>query len=181
MYKSPAEVLMGFDIDSCSVGYDGKNVYALERACRAITRGFNLVDMSRRSLTYEQRLFKYSKRGFAVAIPGFKRYSLPCKIWKCSDSFAEIILTLRSSPRVWKTWRDWRNSSCSNTTRWRTLLRWTEIPSSKYDTRSSSSYISQEQQGPSYSSNQTSWLVHWRQIARIRDFACKQRVARFGL
>lgn len=23
LYKSPAEVLMGFDVDSCSVGYDG--------------------------------------------------------------------------------------------------------------------------------------------------------------
>eukprot|EP00026_Physarum_polycephalum_P000150 Phypoly_transcript_00150.p1 GENE.Phypoly_transcript_00150~~Phypoly_transcript_00150.p1 ORF type:complete len:1663 (-),score=347.22 Phypoly_transcript_00150:165-5153(-) len=73
LYKSPAEVLMGFDIDACAVGYDGKNAYALERACRAITRGYNLVDMSRRSLTYESRLYKYSKRGFAVAIPGFDR------------------------------------------------------------------------------------------------------------
>lgn len=25
-YKSPAEILMGFDVDCCSVGYDGKNV-----------------------------------------------------------------------------------------------------------------------------------------------------------
>lgn len=77
LYKSPAEVLMGFDIDACAVGYDGKNAYALERACRAITRGYNLVDMSRRSLTYESRLYKYSKRGFAVAIPGFDRYAPP--------------------------------------------------------------------------------------------------------
>src|SRR5690349_21727612 len=46
---------------------------ALPRAQRAINKGYNLVDMSRRSLTYETRLFKYSKRGFAVAIPGFEK------------------------------------------------------------------------------------------------------------
>jgi ankyrin repeat protein len=84
LYKSPAEVLMGFDIDACAVGYDGKNAYALERACRAITRGYNLVDMSRRSLTYESRLYKYSKRGFAVAIPGFDRNKVNPEIFSKS-------------------------------------------------------------------------------------------------
>ena len=31
----------------------------------------NLVDGSRRSLTYETRLFKYATRGFAVGVPGY--------------------------------------------------------------------------------------------------------------
>lgn len=70
IYKSPAEVLMGFDVDCCCVGFDGKKAYALPRAQRAITKGYNLVDLSRRSLTYEVRLFKYAKRGFQVALPG---------------------------------------------------------------------------------------------------------------
>jgi hypothetical protein len=26
LYKSPAEILMGFDVDACSVGYDGEKV-----------------------------------------------------------------------------------------------------------------------------------------------------------
>jgi hypothetical protein len=26
LYKSPAEILMGFDVDCCSVGFDGANV-----------------------------------------------------------------------------------------------------------------------------------------------------------
>jgi hypothetical protein len=26
LYKSPAEILMGFDVDACSVGYDGERV-----------------------------------------------------------------------------------------------------------------------------------------------------------
>ncbi|KAJ3268023.1 Protein mono-ADP-ribosyltransferase parp4, partial [Terramyces sp. JEL0728] len=29
LYKSPSEVLMGFDIDCCCVGYDGKEVYGI--------------------------------------------------------------------------------------------------------------------------------------------------------
>ncbi|KAJ3100527.1 hypothetical protein HDU97_002163 [Phlyctochytrium planicorne] len=69
LFKSPAEVLMGFDIDSCCFGYDGKAVYALPRGMMAMTRRYNLVDMTRRSASYEYRLFKYAKRGFAIAVP----------------------------------------------------------------------------------------------------------------
>eukprot|EP00339_Tiarina_fusa_P029651 CAMPEP_0117004946 /NCGR_PEP_ID=MMETSP0472-20121206/5747_1 /TAXON_ID=693140 ORGANISM="Tiarina fusus, Strain LIS" /NCGR_SAMPLE_ID=MMETSP0472 /ASSEMBLY_ACC=CAM_ASM_000603 /LENGTH=1154 /DNA_ID=CAMNT_0004706065 /DNA_START=652 /DNA_END=4116 /DNA_ORIENTATION=- len=69
IYKSPAEILMGFDIDCCCVGFNGKQVFALPRARRALTKQFNLVDLSRRSLTYEIRLHKYSKRGFRVKVP----------------------------------------------------------------------------------------------------------------
>lgn len=32
-YASPAEILCGFDIDCCCVGYDGRDVYILPRAC----------------------------------------------------------------------------------------------------------------------------------------------------
>ena len=70
IYKSPAEILMGFDIDCCGVGFDGERIYAIPRARRAINKQFNLVDLSRRSLTYETRLHKYSTRGFAVRVPG---------------------------------------------------------------------------------------------------------------
>lgn len=76
LYKSPAEVLIGFDIDSCCVGFDGYTVWSLPRARRAINKGFNLADLSRRSLTYEIRLFKYSKRGFAVAVPDLNRNAI---------------------------------------------------------------------------------------------------------
>ncbi len=71
IYKSPAEVLMGFDVDSCCVGYDGKQVYCLPRARRAINTRMNLVDVDRQSTTYEVRLFKYAKRGFRVGVPGY--------------------------------------------------------------------------------------------------------------
>ncbi|KAI8805193.1 hypothetical protein BJ742DRAFT_821349 [Cladochytrium replicatum] len=70
LFASPAEVLMGFDVDSCAFGYDGKKVWALPRALRALTKRCNVVDMTRRSASYEYRLMKYGKRGFAAATPG---------------------------------------------------------------------------------------------------------------
>jgi hypothetical protein len=69
LFKSPAEVLLSFDLDACSVGYDGTDVWAMERFRRAMTKRYNLVDHTRRSLSYESRLAKYSQRGFAVAVP----------------------------------------------------------------------------------------------------------------
>jgi len=69
LYRSPAEVLLGFDIDSCCVGFDGTDVWCQERFKRALTKRYNLINTSRRSLTYESRLFKYSKRGFCIAVP----------------------------------------------------------------------------------------------------------------
>ncbi|KAJ3100528.1 hypothetical protein HDU97_002164 [Phlyctochytrium planicorne] len=69
LYKSPAEILMGFDIDSGCFGYNGTSVFALPRGLRALTRRYNLVDMTRRSASYEYRLFKYAKRGFEIKIP----------------------------------------------------------------------------------------------------------------
>ena len=71
LYSSPAEVLMGFDIDSCCVAYDGTSVSCLPRWRRAVNGSFNLVDPARRSPSYELRLSKYALRGFAVAVPAF--------------------------------------------------------------------------------------------------------------
>jgi hypothetical protein len=82
MYKSPAEVLLGFDIDSCTVGFDGRDVWCMPRFKRALTKRYNLVNISRRSLTYEQRLYKYSKRGFAVAVPNLDKSRISSSIFQ---------------------------------------------------------------------------------------------------
>ena len=55
VYCAPAEILMGFDVDSCCVGFDGTNAWALPRARRAITLSANVADPARESLTYEVR------------------------------------------------------------------------------------------------------------------------------
>ncbi|KAI9217735.1 hypothetical protein BC828DRAFT_390400 [Blastocladiella britannica] len=73
LYKSPAEVLMGFDVDASAVGFDGTAVYCTPRTHMALVTQTNSVDMSRRSPTYESRLAKYAQRGYQVRVPGLRR------------------------------------------------------------------------------------------------------------
>ena len=68
LYKSIAEVLMGFDLDASCFGYDGLRLWCLPRARRAVNGRINVVDPSRQSVTYETRLLKYAERGFAIAV-----------------------------------------------------------------------------------------------------------------
>jgi len=53
----------------------------MERGRRAVTRRYNLVNETRRSTSYEGRLYKYSKRGFIVLVPGY----LPPYHYKVSE------------------------------------------------------------------------------------------------
>jgi len=75
LYRTPTEVLLCFDVDSCCVGYDisKDSVLANHRAWRAIVSRVNRVDLSRRSPTYESRLIKYSKRGFGVYLDQLRK------------------------------------------------------------------------------------------------------------
>eukprot|EP00008_Paramoeba_atlantica_P011906 CAMPEP_0201501246 /NCGR_PEP_ID=MMETSP0151_2-20130828/83485_1 /ASSEMBLY_ACC=CAM_ASM_000257 /TAXON_ID=200890 /ORGANISM="Paramoeba atlantica, Strain 621/1 / CCAP 1560/9" /LENGTH=676 /DNA_ID=CAMNT_0047894737 /DNA_START=43 /DNA_END=2073 /DNA_ORIENTATION=- len=90
MYRSPAEVLMGFDIDSCTIGFDGSKVWALPRCRRALTKRYNVVDLSRRSLTYEIRLFKYSKRGFSVLVPNYRSEQVDSTLYSLDRPLKEV-------------------------------------------------------------------------------------------
>jgi len=73
LYNSPAEVLMGFDVDSCACGFDGRKVYVCPRTAIAFAAQANTVDMSRRSPSYEMRLAKYAERAFEVIVPSLQR------------------------------------------------------------------------------------------------------------
>ena len=73
LYESPAEVLLGFDVDSCCLGFDGAEVWALPRALRALRYGTNIVDPIRSKpgrARYEYRLVKYAFRGYSISVPG---------------------------------------------------------------------------------------------------------------
>lgn len=102
LYSSPAEVLHGFDIDACCVGYDGLTRLAPHRAVRALMARYNMIDLSRCSPTLEFRLYKYAKRGFSVAYPpnGLRRENIvenlqqPAVITSFGNSY--------TSARVWR-------------------------------------------------------------------------------
>jgi hypothetical protein len=72
-YRSPSEVLHGFDVDSCCLGYDGERIYLTARAQNALRKGINTVDFGRLSPSYEYRLVKYATRGMIIRIPDFDR------------------------------------------------------------------------------------------------------------
>ena len=44
LYTSPAEVLLGFDVDCACCGYDGTAVWALPRCLRALKTGINVLN-----------------------------------------------------------------------------------------------------------------------------------------
>jgi ankyrin repeat protein len=69
IYRSISEIITGFDVDCSCAAYDGTQVYASPRALAAYMTQVNTIDLTRRSPSYENRLSKYSRRGFEIYWP----------------------------------------------------------------------------------------------------------------
>lgn len=101
-YRSPLEVLTNFDIDACCVLYDpGRHrVLALPRALRALRFRTNIADTWFRSPTFERRIEKYARRGFAIAVPGLDEGAIRPELFNAKYFFAqEANLLLRLCTR----------------------------------------------------------------------------------
>ncbi|KAJ2898504.1 hypothetical protein MKZ38_003854 [Zalerion maritima] len=77
LYKSISEILTGFDVDCACVAYDGRQVYSNPRGVAAIITRTNTVDLSRRSPSYENRLYKYRFQNFDAYWEGLDRSRIP--------------------------------------------------------------------------------------------------------
>lgn len=75
-------MLVGFDVDACSFGFDGQRVWATPRAVAASLTQTNTVEMTRRSPSYEMRLAKYAERGFEIYIPDLHREQIDPSIFE---------------------------------------------------------------------------------------------------
>ena len=84
-YACVADVILQFDIDCCQFAYDGARVWATPAAQRALRSGVLIADPEWRSATYESRLYKYCKRGFALAVPGLDEQRISCDL--CYGAF----------------------------------------------------------------------------------------------
>ncbi|MCJ1390913.1 hypothetical protein MMC18_003774 [Xylographa bjoerkii] len=82
LFKSPTQVLLGFDLDACAIGFDGRRALMLPRCARAIETGYNVFTMDiiwghylkGRCSSREARIFKYAERGFGLRIlPAYVR------------------------------------------------------------------------------------------------------------
>lgn len=69
LYRIPAEIPIGFDIDCCAAMFDGERVRVEERLIRSLVYGYNRADPTRLSPQYESRLRKYARRGLSVHVP----------------------------------------------------------------------------------------------------------------
>lgn len=69
LYNTISEILHGFDLGSSSVGFNGSNVYFTTLSKFSFENMVNIVDHTRRSTTYENRLIKYFDSGFNIVLP----------------------------------------------------------------------------------------------------------------
>lgn len=72
-YPDLETVLYGFDIPSCSVAISRDTIRLTHLAAYAHLFRVNIVSPSYRSTTYEKRLAKYFRRGFALSLPLMKK------------------------------------------------------------------------------------------------------------
>ncbi|KAF9521703.1 hypothetical protein CPB83DRAFT_900390 [Crepidotus variabilis] len=104
LYRSPAEILAGFDIDCACVAYNGDKILINPRAVVSMLTQCNTVDITRRSPTYKMRLRKYADRGFEVFVPSLDRSKVNPKILETNSG-----LLLRGLARL-LVLEDMRNS-----------------------------------------------------------------------
>ena len=63
-YQSPDEVIGGFDLAPCALLYDGQHIWATELGAFSIVSHLMIVDVSRRSKSFSERITKYVAKGF---------------------------------------------------------------------------------------------------------------------
>jgi hypothetical protein len=68
-YRDMDELLHGFDVGSCCVGFDGTTTFLTGLGMFSLLHRVNIVSPMYRSITYEPRLKKYFDRGVAMAFP----------------------------------------------------------------------------------------------------------------
>jgi hypothetical protein len=83
-YVSVSEVITGFDIDASCCAIHRNKIYLTRRGQRAVKFMVNTVNVELASQTYEQRLCKYTERGFGVQLPKIISNDILIKIrsWK---------------------------------------------------------------------------------------------------
>lgn len=91
VYVHPAEVLLGFDLPCVRVCYDGNNVWMLRSARNAIINRYNLATGYQpfRTGTYESRLIKYYRRGYAIRVLNFDPSRVDQNIYTAKEADLE--------------------------------------------------------------------------------------------
>ncbi|KAJ8074703.1 hypothetical protein PM082_022281 [Marasmius tenuissimus] len=103
LVANPREVLLNFDLDPCTVGYDGTSVWMLPRFVRALETGYTMftMDLLRghyledRKATRDVRVFKYAEKGFGIWISA--SYLSACGGFEVED----LLESTSNNSRLW--------------------------------------------------------------------------------
>jgi len=70
IYPDISSIIGGFDLSASAVAYNGKEICTTPLGAWSLINRSLIIDMGRRSTSYEHRLLKYSKYGFKLIFPG---------------------------------------------------------------------------------------------------------------
>lgn len=70
IYPNISAIIGGFDLSICMVAYDGKEIYATPLGAWSIINQSILIDLQRRSTSFEHRICKYFNYGINIIFPG---------------------------------------------------------------------------------------------------------------
>jgi hypothetical protein len=88
LFSTISEVLHCFDLGASAVADDGKQLYFTTLGKVAHERRLNVLDLTRRQISYEYRICKYLTRGFRFALPGFDFVKAWChESWKADQGW----------------------------------------------------------------------------------------------
>ena len=73
IYPDISSIIGGFDLSTSAVAYNGKEIYTTPLGAWSFKNKSIIIDMGRRSTSYEHRLRKYIKYGFNLIFPGLNR------------------------------------------------------------------------------------------------------------
>jgi hypothetical protein len=102
VYASAAQVVAGFDIDSCRLFFDGSDLRAHDTAFRAWRNGWNLFDANTLSTTAVIRYTKKYRAGLGILIVGMNDADIQMfkSKWSTVFGFSEEVLANHASAKA---------------------------------------------------------------------------------
>jgi hypothetical protein len=82
IYPDISSIIGGFDLSASAIAYDGKEIYTTPLGAWSLTNKSIIIDMGRRSTSYEHRLGKYIGYGFNLIFPGLTKNIINDKLTK---------------------------------------------------------------------------------------------------
>jgi hypothetical protein len=73
IYPDISSIIGGFDLSASAIAYNEKEIYTTPLGCWSLINKAIIIDMGRRSTSYEHRLKKYNRYGFRLIFPGLTK------------------------------------------------------------------------------------------------------------